>query len=153
MGAQAYPGAHQQPIQLNPTIRPQQPFYPAEDAKRLYKAMKGLGTDEATLIDVLCQRNWPQRQEITLAFKSAYGKDLERNIESETSGDFRDLLVALLRPPMIYEAENVRHSVAGLGTNEDILIDVICTKSNAEMMELKNVYRQSMNLQKIKSQI
>lgn len=119
------------------------PFYPAEDAKRLYKAMKGLGTDETTLIDVLCQRTWQQRQEIVMAFKSAYGKDLQRTIESETSGDFRDVLVALLQSPIMYEAELLRHSVAGLGTNEDVLIDIICTKSNAEMYALKNAYRQS----------
>lgn len=120
-----------------------QPFYPAEDAKRLYKAMKGIGTDETTLIDVLCQRTWPQRQEIVMAYKSAYGKDLQRSIESETSGDFRDVLVALLKPPIFYEAEMLRNSVAGLGTNEEILIDVVCTKSNAEMFELKSAYRQS----------
>lgn len=130
-------------VLTSPTVRPFQPFYPAEDAKRLYKAMKGLGTDEATLIDVLCQRTWPQRQEIQMAFKSAYGKDLQRSIESETSGDFRDVLVALLKPPIMFEAECVRDSVAGIGTNEDLLIDVICTKTNAEMIELKNAYRQS----------
>lgn len=134
---------YQRPPPTNPTIRPVHPFYPAEDAKRLYKAMKGLGTDETTLIDVLCQRTWPQRQEIAMAYKTAYGKDLQRSIESETSGDFRDVLVALLKPPIVYEAEMLRHSVAGLGTNEDILIDIVCTKSNYEMNEMKNAYRQS----------
>lgn len=66
-----------------------------------------------------------------------------RNLESETSGDFRDVLVALARPVAVYEAECLRNSIAGIGTNETILIDIICTKSNAEMIELRNVYRQS----------
>lgn len=127
----------------NPTIRPHHPFNPSEDAQRLYKAMKGFGTDEATLIDVLCRRTWQQRQEIALAFKSSYGKDLQRNIESETSGDFRHVLVCLLKPPMTLEAEFLRNSIVGLGTNEAMLIDILCTKSNAEMTELRNTYRQS----------
>ena len=132
----------QQPIG-NPVIRPYHPFNANEDAGRLYKAMKGLGTDEATLIDVLCHRTWRQREEITVAYKASYGKDLLRNIQSETSGDFCDVLLALLKRPMVLEAENLRHAIAGFGTNEDLLIDIICTKSNAEMIELKNIYRQS----------
>ena len=128
----------------NPTIRPHMSFNANDDANRLYKAMKGFGTDEAALIDVLCQRPSSQRQQITLAFKSSYGKDLIRNIESETSGDFRDVLVALCKPTALFEAESLRNSIAGIGTNETILIDIMCTKSNAEMMELRNAYRYSM---------
>lgn len=128
---------------MNPTVRPQVPFNAQDDASRLYKAMKGFGTDETALIDVLCQRPSSQRQQISLAFKSSFGKDLQRNIESETSGDFRDVLVALVKPLAVYEAESLRNSIAGFGTNETILIDIICTKSNAEMVELRNTYRMS----------
>mgnify|MGYP002785933301 CR=1 FL=1 len=32
-----------------------------------------------------------------------------------------------------------------MGTNEATLIDIVCTKSNSEMMELKNAYRHMYN--------
>lgn len=105
--------------------------------------MKGFGTDEAVLIEILCKRTSQQREQIALSYKSSYGKDLQRNIESETSGEFRDVLVALVKRPIVYEAECLRDSIAGLGTNESTLIDIVCTKSNTEMMALKNTYKQS----------
>ncbi|KAG5264953.1 hypothetical protein AALO_G00259810 [Alosa alosa] len=67
------------------------------DAQRLYQAMKGLGTDEETLLEVLCTRSAIQLKGITLAYNNMYKKDLEKDLEGETSGDFTKLLLALLK--------------------------------------------------------
>jgi hypothetical protein len=125
----------------NPVLRPHQPFNAAEDATRLYKAMKGFGTDEIALIDVLCHRTHPQRQEIATVFKFSYGKDLLKEVMSETSGDFRRTLKGLIMQPIQFEAEELRESIQGLGTDEATLIDIVCSKSNNEMIELRNAYR------------
>lgn len=44
------------------------------DADALHKAMKGMGTDEKALINILCHRSNDQRVSITQAYKSGYGK-------------------------------------------------------------------------------
>lgn len=44
-----YPHDNQQSI-YNPTVRPAQPFNPQDDAARLYKAMKGLGTGKKIVL-------------------------------------------------------------------------------------------------------
>ncbi|XP_076850903.1 annexin A2 [Brachyhypopomus gauderio] len=67
------------------------------EAYRLRQAMEGLGTDEETLLEILCTRTPEQLSTITAAYNKEYKRNLEKDLVSETSGDFSRLLVALLK--------------------------------------------------------
>jgi len=131
-----------------PTVHPMVPFDPRADAEALHKAMKGFGTDEKGLIAVLCNRPTAQRVEITKAYKSAFGKDLESKIKSETSGYFESLLVALCKPRAEYMASEMHHAISGLGTQEGTLIETLLSGDNQEIRDIavayKNLYGHSM---------
>ncbi|CAG4908117.1 unnamed protein product [Colias eurytheme] len=123
-----------------PTVVPVNPFDPREDAAVLRKAMKGFGTDEKSIIQVLTRRSNEQRLRIAFEFKTLYGKELVSDLKSETSGKFEDLLVALMTPLPQFYAKELHDATAGIGTDEDVLIEVMCTMSNHEIHVIKQAY-------------
>ncbi|TKR68491.1 hypothetical protein L596_024468 [Steinernema carpocapsae] len=125
-----------------PSIHPAPNFNANADAETLRKAMKGFGCDKGKVIGVLCARSNLQRQEIVKAFKVMYGKDLISDLKSELSGDFEDLILALMQPSAMYDAEQLRKAMQGLGTTESVLIEIMCSRTNAQIAELRSVYRQ-----------
>lgn len=67
------------------------------DAIYLYKAMKGAGTDEDTVIEIICSRSNVELEKIRKEYEERYKENLEKRVTSETSGNFRNLLVSLLQ--------------------------------------------------------
>lgn len=55
-------------------MKPTAGFNAETDADQLRKAMKGLGTNEAAVTNVLGNRTVAERQEIVRLFKTLYGK-------------------------------------------------------------------------------
>ncbi|XP_070545070.1 annexin A5-like [Ptychodera flava] len=130
-----------QPFECHGTVRPANPFDAEEDAEILRKAMKGIGTDEQAIINLIVSRSNEQRQRIKLQFKTMFGKDLIKDLESELSGDLKETVMALFMPATYYDAWSIRHAIKGLGTNEEILIEVLCTRTNAEIREIVSTYK------------
>ena len=123
------------------TVKPFGAFNPMDDAAKLYKAMKGFGTDETVLIDILCRRSYNQRKEIAVCYKTSYGKDLLENLKSELKGNLELVFKALMKSPAELEAHDLKKAIDGAGTDEEAVIDVMCTKTNSEMQELKQAYK------------
>ncbi|XP_074652698.1 uncharacterized protein LOC141907047 [Tubulanus polymorphus] len=123
------------------TLKPADPFNKEADCEKLRKAMKGLGTDEQAIIDVLGYRISNQRQEIVKQFKTMFGKDLISELKSEISGQFLATCKALCLPPDEYDASELRKAMKGLGTDEDTLIEIICTRTNAQLNMIKQTYK------------
>uniref|UniRef100_A0A8C4RDR6 Annexin n=1 Tax=Eptatretus burgeri TaxID=7764 RepID=A0A8C4RDR6_EPTBU len=115
-------------------------FDAEEDAKALYNAMKGFGTDEQTLSEVLARRNNAQRQEIAVMYKTCHGSDLTEDISSEISGTFEMILRALLTPPDLYDAREMNWALEGAGTNESCLIEILATRTNDQIKALVEAY-------------
>jgi len=65
------------------------------DAHILYKAMKGVGYDEETLLEILISREGAQIEAIGRFYFGTYGISLEDAILSEASGQIQKLLVGL----------------------------------------------------------
>lgn len=75
-------------VQLNPVA-----YY----LTRIREACKGCGTDDSILIRVLVSRDEIDLKEINVQYTQNYGKSLKEEVEIECSGDYKNLLVALIK--------------------------------------------------------
>merc|ERR1711976_85587 len=109
-------------------------------AEKLKGAMRGLGTDEADIIEVVGLCTNEERQEIASNYKQSYGEDLIEDLKSELGGDFEDAVVALMTPPRKYDADQLRAAMKGAGTDEATLIEILCSRSNDQIDEIKQIF-------------
>nr|XP_032627743.1 annexin A6 isoform X3 [Chelonoidis abingdonii] len=128
-------------VELRGTVRPAADFNADGDAKVLRKAMKGLGTDEGAINDVVTHRSNAQRQEILKAYKSHFGRDLMADLKSELSGSLAKLILGLMMTPAQFDAKQLKKAMEGAGTDENILIEILATRNNREIQAINEAYR------------
>ena len=112
-----------------------------QDAADLRKAMKGLGTDEGTIIKILANRTQKQRILIKESFQRQFSRDLIKDLKSELNGKLEDAILNLFKDPIEYDCEQLKKSMKGAGTDEDSLIEIICSRPKPILQKIKEVYK------------
>ena len=112
------------------------------DCDTLKRAMKGLGTDEDAIINVLVNRNNEHRYMLKQRYKALYGKDLVKELKSELSGHFEDAVLAMLESPFELDCRSLYEAMHRLGTNEDTLIEIIATRPAYQLAQDKILFNQ-----------
>uniref|UniRef100_A0A4W5KN63 Annexin n=1 Tax=Hucho hucho TaxID=62062 RepID=A0A4W5KN63_9TELE len=123
------------------TVTPDPNFNVDGDVLILDKAIKAKGVDENTIIDVLVRRSNAQRQQIKATYENAKGKPLETALKSALKGDLEDVVLALLKTPAQYDAQQLKLAMKGLDTDEDTLVEILASRTNKEIREIKKVYK------------
>ncbi|KAM0345050.1 hypothetical protein ACHAPU_006936 [Fusarium lateritium] len=143
------PPVHVAPTPASPGYDPAQkawvrPVDTAADVETLRKAMKGMGCDEKALMRVLINPKysdpWAMAQ-LLRDYNSRFMRDLAKDIESETRGDFETCLLALVRGPLENDVDNLSNALNRAGTDEDALNDVLLCRSNADLRAISAEYR------------
>uniref|UniRef100_A0A8C7T682 Annexin n=1 Tax=Oncorhynchus mykiss TaxID=8022 RepID=A0A8C7T682_ONCMY len=124
------------------------------DAKEIHDAIKGAGTDEKCLIEVLASRNNQQIHELVEAYKDAYGSDIEEDVTGETSGHFKKMLVVLLQgtrdEPGVVHTDLIEEDAQVLfaageeqwGTEESIFIMLLGNRSFDHLQMVFDKYQE-----------
>jgi len=122
------------------TVYPIAAWDAVEDAKTLRAAMKGFGTSESEITQVLCQRSNRQRQNIADAYTKQFGRDLVDDLKNELGGNFESVIVGLMLPTAHYCAKQLHKAMKGAGTDEETLVEVLCSRSSEEIMQIASAY-------------
>lgn len=125
------------------------------DAVIIRDALKGWGTKDLALIELICTRTGSQLQTIRQAYNIRFRHSLDEDISSDTSGDYRRLLLAYLnnyRPEtphvdlQLAQADCTALYRAGegrLGTDETAIITILSTRSSAQLNASFHMYSQT----------
>jgi len=111
------------------------------DAIALRKAMKGMGTDDKTVISIICQRDRDHLQRVRAEFEKNEKRDLVKDVISETSGNYEDVVSGLLLMEPEYRAKVVHNACAGAGTADSALIDALCTATGPQILAMKAAFQ------------
>jgi annexin A7/11 len=112
------------------------------DVEAIRKAMKGFGTDEKALTVVLAKKDPLQMETIRTQYDQRLLRNLITDLEKETGGDFKMLLVELVRGPLVADCYNLMEAMKGMGTKEVILDDILVGRSNADINAIKQKYQE-----------
>ncbi|XP_046452272.1 annexin B9-like [Daphnia pulex] len=110
-------------------------------AREVHHAISGIGTNEGTLIEILCSGTNQDIREMNAAYQQLYGHPMENDIKGDTSGEFELLLVSLVQGQRdenqtvdVYEARADAHllfqaGAAKVGTDESVFHSILASRS------------------------
>lgn len=111
-------------------------------AAKLNEAMKGTGTEESEIVDEILKHSNAQLQEIKVEYRKMYKIALEEDLKIECSGKFLQGLLSLLMRTEEFEAKCLEKALKGTGTNDSLVIELICPKDAHEMKILSSEFKQ-----------
>lgn len=121
-----------------PTVKPKIPLDVAGEIGALKKAMKGLGTDEAAIIRVLVGCTSSQRQILRHQYDNSYSRDLIKDLKKELSGDFEEVILAMMWTRTEYLMRELHNAVKH--KKGQVLVEILCTHDNNFIRDIKNLY-------------
>lgn len=116
-----------------------------KDAKTIWEAGEAkLGTDESAFNQVLCTRSYPQLRATFEKYRTLTGKGILDTLKRELSGDLRDGFTAIVNycwDPTWFFAERLYLSMKGAGTNDQMLIRNIVTRSEIDLASVSQAFQ------------
>ncbi|XP_076837337.1 annexin A2-like isoform X2 [Brachyhypopomus gauderio] len=125
------------------TVRPFLPFDPVADARHIHAALEKKSADVVTLLRIITNRTNSQRQSIAVAYHNLTQKDLSVVLKKALSGTLQELMLTLMMTPTSFDAFRLRQAMEGIGTDEEALLEVMCTRSPAHLRDVTVAYKEA----------
>ncbi|CAI5440315.1 unnamed protein product [Caenorhabditis angaria] len=112
------------------------------DADSLKRAVLGLPFNESTLISVIYEKTYPERQKMVETFRNKYGEEIYKELWNKLYYAPRELTAGIkFNTTAFYDAKLLSFALTGIHFDEDVLIEIMVTRTTQEMREIKKAYR------------
>ena len=100
------------------------------------------GKDENGMITFILNHTNDQLVKLRADYQAKNGKDLLNDLESKFSGDFRNVLIALFKDPVEYDADLLYNAMKGIGSDKNVITEVLCFRTPERMNEIKAKFQE-----------
>ena len=119
----------------------QKSFNSLHEAKMIKQAIS-IPQDMNRLINIIAHYSNEKRQQIFKSYLENYNISIIDDFKLQLSGPFQKTAAALFYTPVDYDCYHLNKALRGLTTDEDTLIEILSTRSNSQIKEIKNRYPQ-----------
>ena len=71
-------------------------------------------------------------------------QNLLDDLKSELGGNFEDVIIGLMVPPVEYMCRELNKALTGVGCDTTALAEILCSRSNKEIKEIVTNYERCM---------
>ncbi|UYV77792.1 hypothetical protein LAZ67_15002295 [Cordylochernes scorpioides] len=104
------------------------------------------GTDESTFNAIMAAQSFPQLRHVFYEYYQLTGRTIEQAISAEMSGDIKDGMLAIAKSVENragYFAEKLYKAMSGMGTDDCVLIRIVVSRSEIDLVQIKEMYEQT----------
>jgi len=115
------------------------------DAEIISKAIEGNENIEKALINIAGKRTHKERMKIRHEYKVLFARDLMSDINTELSGNFKKIMLALFTDPVEYDVDSIYKALSGASIDEDTLIEILASRPSWYLNKIRNLYKVKYN--------
>ena len=102
--------------------------------------------DEETLVSILSTTSNLDRQIIRLFYKKKFPNLIQKDIQTQLSGDFGKLVLNLFDLPYEYDARELHRSLTSFSKDEKAIIEIIITRPRSHLTLVQKIYKKFYNV-------
>ncbi|RZF34343.1 hypothetical protein LSTR_LSTR008882 [Laodelphax striatellus] len=134
-------GQVQQSLPVIPVEMGKMEYNATVDAVALSEAIIGLGTNDRVVVDIIAHRTQNQRKQIREAYAKLYQKDLIEDLKADLSGNYGNVIIALMRDPHEFQAKELHRALTSILSSDDHVVgSILATITKPDILALKHAY-------------
>ena len=98
--------------------------------------------DEDALITFTLNHSKDQRVKIRADYQTKFNKDLLEDFKSNFKSDFLNILTALYKDSVEYDADLLYLAMKGIGSNKEVITEVLCFRTPDKMNKVKAKFQE-----------